>query len=191
MSHFFVRENIRGLLSGVEDKQRLSCAIKLMKAREPEVKQAYIQALNDSFDKVVAVACFELSSRGGSDSIEALYGVLKHPFWRVRLQACKALMVLKAADEQVVSTLERMAQEPEASEYDAEHEELESMRANLEIEALEQELVATPLVERHIGGKRFDAVLVGFVQKLASGARNLSPVEHKLESEGRLVGRLR
>lgn len=133
ISHHSVQQLVHGLLNDSSDRNRLACAIELMKVQEPEVKQAYIQALNDSFEKVVQVACFQLSYRGGIDTVEALYQVLTHRSWHVRLEVCKALIVLKAVDQRVVSTLEQMAHEPETSEYDAEYEELEYMLSGLEL----------------------------------------------------------
>lgn len=120
-------ELIKGLRTDTSDKRRLTCAIKLMKAEEPEVKQAYIQALADSFDKVVQVSCMELSYRGGDDAVNALFRVLKQHSWHSRLESCKALITLKAANSQVVSVLEQMAQEPDAAKYDVLIQDFEEM----------------------------------------------------------------
>lgn len=103
---------------------RLACAICLMSAEVPEVRQAYIQALKDPYEKdpyekVVRIACMELGHRGGAAATAALLQVLGHPSWHARLEACKALITLKAADPRVVSTLEAMSREPEAAKYDA------------------------------------------------------------------------
>ncbi len=45
---------------------------------------------------------------------------LTHSSWRVRLEACKALITLKRADVRVISALEAMSREPEAAVYDSE-----------------------------------------------------------------------
>ena len=119
MSDETVTELIDGLLTSTSNKRRVSCAIKLMGAEKPEVKQAYIQALTDPFDKVVQVACSTLGHLGGTDAATALFQVLEQYSWHSRLEACKALITLKAANAQVVSVLEKMSQEPDAASYDA------------------------------------------------------------------------
>lgn len=130
MSHNFVQQMIYGLLNDNSGRNRLSCAIDLMKVQEPQVKRAYIQALDDTFEEVVQLACFQLSHRGGIDTIEALYQALEHRSWHVRLEVCKALITLKSVDQRVVLALEQMVCEPEAIEYDSEYEELERLLGN-------------------------------------------------------------
>jgi hypothetical protein len=127
---------ISGLLSDGSDRERYRFAVKLMRIEEPEVKQAYIQALSDSSDRVAQIACLQLSWRGRTEAEKALYRVLEHPSWRVRLEACKAFIVLKAVNRQVVAALEQMAQEPEAAEYNAQIEMFDSIMvdANLDNE---------------------------------------------------------
>jgi hypothetical protein len=74
---------------------------------------------------VAQIAVSELGFRGGAEATTALFNTLSNPSWRVRLQACTSLITLKAADKRVVSTLEKMSQEPEAKIYDAEMDEFE------------------------------------------------------------------
>ncbi|BCM88381.1 hypothetical protein IAD21_00212 [Abditibacteriota bacterium] len=64
----------------------------------------------------------ELGFRGGTQVKAALFHTLSNPSWRVRLKVCKALINLKAVDQRVVSTLEKMTREPEAQKYDAQIE---------------------------------------------------------------------
>ncbi|MBV9469042.1 MAG: HEAT repeat domain-containing protein [Abitibacteriaceae bacterium] len=87
------------------------------------MEKAYIHALSDKNEKVVSIACGELGSQPSKDAVTALFTMLSHPSWRIRLEVCKSLIKLKAADGRVVSTLEKMTQEPEAIKYDAETEE--------------------------------------------------------------------
>jgi len=104
---------------------RLGCAIMLMSVKSPETHQAYLHALHDTSDKVVEIACVEIPSRPSSGDAEALYSVLDHPTWNVRLEVCKALITMQKADQRVVSALEAMSHEPEAAHYDALDEEFD------------------------------------------------------------------
>jgi HEAT repeat protein len=109
---------------------RLPCAIVLMSTKTPVVHEAYLHALRDSFDKVVMIACIQVADFGGEEDAEALYAILEHPLWRVRLEGCKALITMKKADSRVVSTLEEMRKDPEATRYDAEVEEFDRNERN-------------------------------------------------------------
>ncbi len=111
---------IEHLLHHTDPRIRLGCAIVLMNVPTPPVTAAYRLALGDSFDKVAQIACVELGSRGGAENADALIRVLGHPSWRVRLEACKALITQGKAGQRVVATLEAMSREPEARIYDAE-----------------------------------------------------------------------
>ena len=99
---------------------RLSCAISLMKIRAPAVTKGYRHALDDSSEKVVQVACWQLGCRGGAENTRLLRRTLNHSSWHIRLAACKALIVQGMADRRVVETLEAMSRGPEAGIYDAE-----------------------------------------------------------------------
>ena len=96
-----------------------------MPVRQPVVEHAFLRALADPFEKIVQIACLELSDRGGAEVVSALLARLNHPSWRVRLEVCKALIRRKVADPCLVSTLEAMSREPEAALYDAEVDELD------------------------------------------------------------------
>ena len=124
---------IKNLGSNHDHAVRLGCAIHLMSRHSPAVRDAYIRALHDPYDKVVQIAVGELGYRGGSEAKEALNATLSHPSWRVRLEVCKALITSKYADDRTVSTLEEMRYEPEAAQYDAEIEEMD--RDNREMES--------------------------------------------------------
>ena len=113
----------RHLLTNPSEGARVSCAIGLMSVYTPAVREAYIRALDDKADRVVRMACGEVAYRGGAGAAEALSRKLDHPSWRVRLEVCKGLIVLKAADGRVVKTLEDMSKDPEAAVYDAEIDE--------------------------------------------------------------------
>jgi HEAT repeat protein len=106
-----------------DERVRLSCAILLMSVPGTAADRAFLCALADPFDKVAQIACVELESRCGAEGTTALFGMLSHPSWRVRLEACKALITQKSADRRVVTTLESMSREPEAAVYDAEVDE--------------------------------------------------------------------
>jgi HEAT repeat protein len=116
----------RILERGQDPRVRLSCAIALMPVRQPVVEHAFLRALADPFEKIVQIACVELSDRGGADVVSALLARLNHPSWRVRLEVCKALLKRKVADPRLVSTLEAMSREPEAALYDAESDEFDA-----------------------------------------------------------------
>ena len=97
---------------------RVSCAIALSSVRSPEVDCAYRRALPDPFERVVEVACRQVAARGGADGIEALQRVLAHASWRVRLEACKGLIQQRAVDKKILSMLEAMRRDTEATKYD-------------------------------------------------------------------------
>jgi hypothetical protein len=82
--------------------------------------EAYRCALDDSSDKVVQLACMQLGYRGGVENAEALIRVLNHNSWRVRLEACKALITQGMTDHRIAETIEALGKEPEATIYDAE-----------------------------------------------------------------------
>lgn len=127
-------EIIRHLLHNPTARARVSCAIGLMQMETPTVCDAFIQALDDEEDKVVQIACVEVGHRGGNGAAEALFRKLNHPSWDVRLEVCKALIILKATDTRVVRELESMCQEPEAAQYDEFIEESNQMDKELEKE---------------------------------------------------------
>lgn len=114
-------ETLARLLSnGSDPRVRLSCAILLMPIRHPAVDRAYRQALRDSSEKVVQLACLEMSVRADAEGIRDLHELLTNPSWLLRLEACKALIALKAADQHVVDTLEELRDDPQAAQHDAE-----------------------------------------------------------------------
>lgn len=114
---------------------RLSCAIGLMSADTLQVREAFTQALNDPDDKVAQMACWQVGRLGGAKGTAALFAALPHPSWRVRLEVCKALIEMGAADHRVVATLEAMSQEPESLIYDAEIKESQRMDRESGIES--------------------------------------------------------
>jgi hypothetical protein len=119
-------EALAGQLCGNADPRvRSSCAIVLMSVTDEVVTRAFCRALGDSFEKVAQIACVEVGHRGGAGSTEALMNLLGHAPWRVRLEACKALIVQGTADQRVIAALEAMSREPEAAVYDAEDEAFE------------------------------------------------------------------
>lgn len=108
---------------GMDPRVRASCAALMMSATGPVVDRAYLHALRDPEQTVAQIACLEVGARGSAEGTGALFGMLNHPNWRLRLEACKALITQKTADQRVVSTLEAMGREPEAAAYDAENED--------------------------------------------------------------------
>lgn len=106
---------------------RLVCSAALMNVETPEVTRAYIAALNDSYERVVQIACVQLGYRGGEEATTALFALLENTSWKLRLSACQALIELKAADEKVVSVLEAMSGEPEAAEHDKVMDEIDEI----------------------------------------------------------------
>jgi HEAT repeat protein len=119
---------VEHLLRHSDPRIRLSCAIVLMNVAAPAVTEAYRGALGDSSDKVAQIACAELGSRGGAENGDALIRVLGHASWRVRLEACKALITQGKADQRLVATLEAMSQEAEAGIYDSECDDFERIQ---------------------------------------------------------------
>ncbi len=115
------------LLHNPDARVRLSSAIRLMKDLSASVTGAYRCALDDSSDKVVQLACMQLGHRGGVENAEALIRVLNHNSWRVRLEACKALITQGMTDHRIAETIEALGKEPEATISDAECDDHERM----------------------------------------------------------------
>jgi len=84
---------------------RLSCAIAPMSTPTASVTLAHRRALEDPFDKVAQTACLEVKDRGGAEGTEALMRTPGHNSWRVRLEACKALISQGTGDRRIVETL--------------------------------------------------------------------------------------
>jgi len=126
-----VRELAAYLVDGKDERVRLSCAIALMPLQNPSVDDAFMQALADPFESVVQIACVEVGARKGSGSLRALRSTLKHPSWRVRLEACKALISRKQAGPSVIAALKQLKREPEASAYELECREFCDLEASL------------------------------------------------------------
>ena len=105
----------------------VACAIVLMSVVGQGVDRAFLRALADPFETIAQIACLEVGDRHGVEGTSALYGMLGHTSWRVRLEACKALITQKTADPRVVATLEAMGREPEASVYDAAVDEFKDL----------------------------------------------------------------
>jgi HEAT repeat protein len=113
------------------DWVRLSCAILLMSKKGSFVDAAYIKVLADPFEKVASVACIEVGARKSEVGTEALYNFLQRSEWRLRLEACKALVKQCTADNRVIETLVAMKEEPEARIYDEENEEFQKLNDDL------------------------------------------------------------
>ena len=113
------------LLHNPDARVRLRSAIKLIKNLSAPVTGAYRCSLDDPSDKVVQLACWQLGDRGGVDNTEALFRVLNHSSWRVRLEACKALITQGISDHRIAETIEALGKEPEAAIYDAECDDFE------------------------------------------------------------------
>lgn len=121
----------RRLRQDSDPRVRLACAIVLMWVNSPATDQAYIEALQDTEDKVVQIAITELGERKRAETDRALFATLHHPSWRVRLEVCKALITSGAADSRVVSELEAMRQDAEAPVYDTETADFEQREKEL------------------------------------------------------------
>jgi hypothetical protein len=119
------------LVQNADPHVRLGCAILLMDNLSALITLAYRRALADPFEKVAQLACSEVGYRGGDGSTEALTQMLGHSSWRVRLEACKALISQGTADWQVIAALEAMAHEPEARIYDSECDEFAELEQQL------------------------------------------------------------
>jgi hypothetical protein len=119
------------LVQNADPHVRLGCAILLMDNPSALVTLAYRRASADPFEKVAQLACSEVGYRGGDGSTKALTQILRHSSWRVRLEACKALISQGTADWQVVAALEAMAHEPEARIYDSECDEFAVLEQQL------------------------------------------------------------
>ncbi len=123
----------RHLVESKNDWIRLSCAIMLMSKQSSTVNNAYLKALDDTFEKVAQVACVEVGARGGTEGTAALYRALDREEWHLRLSACKALIEQKTADQRVVDALLSMKLEPEATEHDFEDEDTRSSSLSLSL----------------------------------------------------------
>jgi HEAT repeat protein len=109
---------IRHLLTDPVSGARALCAMALLDKSSQPVRDAFLVALKDQRSTVVSTACTGLKRIGSDAAIEPLRWVLNHPGWFVRFNACEALFALGAVDRQVITSLERLADEPEAANYD-------------------------------------------------------------------------
>jgi HEAT repeat protein len=125
------------LQNDADARVRLCCAVGLMTNETELVRAAYIRAASDENEKVASLACGQLGFRGGAEARDALFQTLSRPEWRIRLEACKALVTLKAADNRLVTALEEMSLEAEAKVYDDEIEKFDEMEEEIRSEVLD------------------------------------------------------
>jgi len=104
---------------GEDSRVRLCCAIVLLPVRSAVVDRAFFEALKDPEEEIVELACIEVGLRCGPEGTAALQKLLYHDSWKIRLNACIALIQQKTADQRVVVALEAMCKEPEAAEHEA------------------------------------------------------------------------
>lgn len=135
---------IRHLQSDSSNDIRAFCCSGLNStSHSPQKRDAWIAALQDSYDQVVSFACSALGKLGDRQAIDPLRTVLAHPSWKVRFHACEALLHLQAVDSEIVNLLEKLDQEPEAAEHNRMlakihelHESIAHYRSETEKEAL-------------------------------------------------------
>jgi hypothetical protein len=109
---------IRHLRSDPADSVRLMCVMGIgWTADTPQKVSALTDALQDSQPNVVFIACSKLGKIGDSQAVSPLRAVLVHPAWKVRFNACEALVRLQAVDETIVTVLEELSVQPEAEEH--------------------------------------------------------------------------
>jgi HEAT repeat protein len=113
------RELIRHLKSNPSAAARQACARELARTYSEPVHQRLIASLSDPDDGVVIVVCTYLGRLGGQEAVDALHSLLAHSSWQVRLCASSTLMELGVRGPLLVSTLEALAGQPEASAHDA------------------------------------------------------------------------
>jgi HEAT repeat protein len=102
---------------------RALCAWRLLELGGEGVADALLQALADSVPGVLMAASMGAAKVGDGRAIPPLRHLLDHPDRNVRHVASRALLTLRAVDQRVVSTLEELAQDPEAEEHDLEVDE--------------------------------------------------------------------
>lgn len=96
---------------------RAVCISKLTHGSRRALQTVIDTASDPDSDVRVQVAMVFLWRRSRS-GIRVLRGLLADPSWRVRHAACSCLLHHEIADQQVIETLEQLAQEPEATEHD-------------------------------------------------------------------------
>lgn len=95
---------------------RLGCGSALMSIPGEKADRAYERAVFDSDEKVVRLACSQLSFRAPPGH-PSLFLLLTNHSWSVRQMACAVLVQQKVADARVVATVEALSREPEAAEF--------------------------------------------------------------------------
>jgi len=95
--------------------------------------EVFTAALNDPDDYVIAYACIALGHMGDSRAVEPLRLLLSHASWKARYGACETLIKLNTVDEQVVSVLEVLVEEPEGIEHDARIKRSNEVDAEMEM----------------------------------------------------------
>jgi HEAT repeat protein len=115
------------LLSDESDHVRRICSAFMHYFPAADAVPHLLPALADPDPGVVSSCCVSLGLLGDPTAIPSLLGLLDHPGWNTRLEACWALIKLKAADERIVAALEQLMREPEAVEYDLGMDEMNAM----------------------------------------------------------------
>jgi len=116
---------------GEDPQVRLACALGLGRVHSPRVDRAFLRALADPSDQVVQWSCREVGERCGAQGTAALFGLLNHSSWNIRLVACITLIYQRTADQRVVATLEAMSREPEVVKHDAFEDEFSEVQKGL------------------------------------------------------------
>jgi HEAT repeat protein len=111
---------IRHLLEDESAHVRKTCARVLGYHEGEPVSEALRRALFDPDQEVVWNAAIALRNRGDRQAIPLLLTLLEHEDRRNRLCASEVLLELHVADQRLVETLEKLARDPEAEEYDLE-----------------------------------------------------------------------
>jgi HEAT repeat protein len=97
---------------------RAMCAYKLGFQRDARILAPLVQALNSPDWKLVTMAIIGLRNLGDSAAAPHLLPVLDHAQWSLRRDACAALLGFGVGDPRILRTLEQLAREPEAVEWD-------------------------------------------------------------------------
>jgi HEAT repeat protein len=116
----FVPVLIRHLLEDESADMRKTCAGVLGDIEGEAISEALRKALFDPDPGVVWSAAIAVRDREDRTAIPLLLALLEHPDRRNRLCASEVLLELQVADQRLVETLEKLARDPEAEEYDLE-----------------------------------------------------------------------
>ncbi len=97
---------------------RMICAGQLGYLEDTRVLPALVAGLQDRDGRVIRSVCAALHGMKAVGAVDALMAVLEHPSPLCRKAACETLIALGVKDARIISTLERLRDDPQIRELE-------------------------------------------------------------------------